>query len=66
MTRLTSAAITFLILGIGSFILPLIGIQFKILIALDALTGGNGWLISLIFILIGAILFVIHLLNNKK
>lgn len=52
--------ITFIILGIGSYILPMIGLQFSLFILVrEIIFNGSQGVTSLVFIGVGAVMFLI-------
>ncbi|MBN1576435.1 MAG: hypothetical protein JW913_07785 [Chitinispirillaceae bacterium] len=57
-----SWGIVFLILGIGSFILPSMGVQFKLL----TLFGNAQPVVAVILIIAGAIMTVVGIMRRKK
>ena len=57
--------IIFLILGLGAFILPLMGMQFKLFTVFGKIFGGGETIAEIAIAVIGAILVVIHLLKPK-
>ncbi|MFT9818260.1 hypothetical protein [Lysinibacillus sp. NPDC056185] len=58
--------IIFLILGLGAFILPLFGIQFKLFTVFGKIFGGGETFVEIAFAGIGAILVGIHLFKGNK
>ncbi|WP_442602291.1 hypothetical protein [Paenibacillus sp. KN14-4R] len=58
--------IIFLILGLGAFILPQFGLQFKLFNVLEDIFGGSQTIVEIAVAAIGAILVGIHLFKGKK
>lgn len=57
MAGLKGWGVILVIIGVGSWILPLFGLQFKFLTLFSLLLGVPGYVSSLIFIAIGAVLY---------
>ncbi len=58
--------IVFLILGLGAFILPQIGLQFKLFTVFGKIFGGGEIFVEIAIASIGAILIGIHLFKGNK
>jgi len=58
--------IIFLILGLGAFILPLFGIQFKLFTVFGKIFSGGETFVEIAFAGIGAVLVGIHLFKGNK
>jgi len=58
--------IFFAIFGLGSLILPMIGIQFKLFMLFELMLGSFAWMASTLFILIGIGLIMYGIINIKK
>ena len=57
--------VLFLILGLGAFILPLIGMQFKLFTVFAKIFGGGETYAEIGMAAIGAVLVCIHLFKGK-
>ncbi|MCR8642766.1 hypothetical protein NV379_08830 [Paenibacillus sp. N1-5-1-14] len=60
------AGIIFLILGVGAFILPQFGLQFKLFNVLEDLFGESQTLVEIGVAVLGAILVVIHFAKKNN
>jgi len=58
--------ILFLILGLGAFILPLFGLQFKLFTVFGKIFGGGETYAEIALACIGAVLIGVHLFKAKK
>ena len=61
-----SVGILFLILGLGAFILPYFGLQFKLFTVFGKIFGGGETYAEIALACIGAVLIGIHLFKGKK
>lgn len=59
MSSLRSIGILLAVIGIGSFILPLFGLQFKLILLPSALLGLPDFASGIIFITAGTVLFLL-------
>ncbi|MDR0271277.1 hypothetical protein [Paenibacillus sp.] len=58
--------ILFLILGLGAFILPQFGLQFKLFNVLEEIFGGSQTIVEIGVAVLGAVLVGISLIKGKK
>lgn len=63
---LKSWGITFFIIGIGAWILPYLGLQFKLIMLPSLLFGLPEITSSIFFLVLGIILFIVGLNKEKK
>ncbi|MFN8578988.1 MAG: hypothetical protein U0354_19340 [Candidatus Sericytochromatia bacterium] len=64
--QISQLGVFFTIMGAGSFILNLIGFQFKLLIWIDHWGTSTGFLIRIGLIIVGAILFFVTLKPSEQ
>ncbi|MEM2915969.1 MAG: hypothetical protein QXT19_01235 [Candidatus Woesearchaeota archaeon] len=66
MAKLTGLALLLLILGVGSLVLPLVGLQFKIFMIFELLMGANAWVASVTCIVLGVMLMAVQVITSRQ
>ncbi|MEM4240460.1 MAG: hypothetical protein QXM31_03910 [Candidatus Woesearchaeota archaeon] len=66
MAKLTGLALLLLILGVGSLVLPMMGLQFKIFMIFELLMGAYAWIASVACIVLGVLLMAVQVMMPRQ